>query len=63
MSSKCYVSLSVREDVGKMLDELRAETGIQDLSDLLLMLVKVYKLCVRAYLEYLKDNPRNPLHS
>jgi hypothetical protein len=63
VSSKCYVSLSVREDVGKMLDELRAETGIQDLSDLLLMLVKLYRLCVRAYLEYLKDNPRNPLHS
>ena len=63
MSSKCYVNLSVRENVGKMLDELRAETGIQDLSDLLLMLVKVCRLCVRAYLEYLKDNPRNPLHS
>jgi hypothetical protein len=46
-----------------MLDELRAETGIHDLSDLLLMLVKAYKLCVRAYLEYLKDNPRDPLHS
>jgi RecG-like helicase len=43
MPPRGYVNLSVREDVRKMLDELRAETGIRDLSDLLILLVRTYK--------------------
>jgi hypothetical protein len=38
-----YANLSIREDVRKMLDELRAETGIHDLSDLLVVLVRTYR--------------------
>jgi hypothetical protein len=40
---KGYANLSIREDVRKMLDELRAETGIHDLSDLLVVLVRTYR--------------------
>ena len=40
MPSKGYANLSIREDVRRMLDELRAETGIHDLSDLLVVLVR-----------------------
>jgi hypothetical protein len=40
---KGYANLSIREDVRKMLDELRAETGIYDLSDLLVLLVRTYR--------------------
>jgi hypothetical protein len=43
MPPKGYANLSVREDVRKMLDELRAETGIHDLSDLLVLLVRTYR--------------------
>jgi hypothetical protein len=40
---KGYANLPVRESVRKMLDELRAETGIRDLSDLLVVLVRTYR--------------------
>jgi RecG-like helicase len=40
---KGYANLSIREDVRRMLDELRAETGIHDLSDLLVVLVRTYR--------------------
>jgi hypothetical protein len=40
---KGYANLSIREDVRKMLDELRVETGIHDLSDLLVVLVRTYR--------------------
>jgi hypothetical protein len=43
MPPKGYANLPVRENVRKMLDELRAETGIRDLSDLLVVLVRTYK--------------------
>jgi len=43
MPPKGYTNLSVRENVRKMLDELRAETGIHDLSDLLVVLVRTYR--------------------
>lgn len=43
MPPRGYSNLSVREDVRKMLDELRAETGIHDLSDLLVVLVRTYR--------------------
>jgi hypothetical protein len=40
---KGYANLPVRESVRKILDELRAETGIRDLSDLLVVLVRTYR--------------------
>jgi hypothetical protein len=40
---KGYANLSIREDVRRMLDELRAETGIHDLSDLLVVRVRTYR--------------------
>jgi hypothetical protein len=43
MPPRGYSNLSVREDVRRMLDELRAETGIHDLSDLLVVLVRTYR--------------------
>jgi hypothetical protein len=43
MPPRGYTNLSVREDVRRMLDELRAETGVRDLSDLLVLLVRTYR--------------------
>jgi len=43
MPPRGYANLSVREDVRRLLDELRAETGIRDLSDLLVVLVRTYR--------------------
>jgi hypothetical protein len=43
MPPKGYANLPVRENVRKMLDELRAETGIRDLNDLLVVLVRTYR--------------------
>jgi len=43
MPPRGYANLSVREDVRRMLDELRAETGIRDLNDLLILLVRTYR--------------------
>lgn len=43
MPPKGYANLSIREDVRRMLDELRAETGIHDLSDLLVVRVRTYR--------------------
>jgi len=43
MPPKRYSNLSVRSDVRELLDNLRAELGVSDLSDLLTLLVKVYR--------------------
>ena len=43
MPPKRYSNLSVRSDVRELLDNLRAELGVSDLSDLLALLVKVYR--------------------
>jgi hypothetical protein len=43
MPPRGYANLSVREDVRRLLDELRAETGIHDLNDLLVVLVRTYR--------------------
>jgi len=40
---KRYSNLSIREDVREMLDSLRSELGIHDLSDLLVLLVRSYR--------------------